>query len=138
MFKSIISWVEQFATQAGLSSHTAMLISNAVSVLALILISLLAFHITWKIITRLVIPIINKSKTSFDDLLQKHHFFKRIAYFSPALMLYYLLDDALGKNATPDFILKLLDIWMVLISILIIDSILSTIRDYYRWRGCCQ
>ena len=132
MFKSIISWVEQFATQAGLSSHTAMLISNAVSVLALILISLLAFHITWKIITRLVIPIISKSKTSFDDLLQKHHFFKRIAYFSPALMLYYLLDDALGKNATPDFILKLLDIWMVLISILIIDSILSTVRDYYR------
>jgi miniconductance mechanosensitive channel len=64
--------------------------------------------------------------------LQKHHFFKRIAYFTPALMLYYLLDDAMGKDVAPTFILKLLDIWMVLISILIVDSILSTIRDYYQ------
>ncbi len=132
MFKQIIAWVEKISQQAGASEATASLISNITSILVLILLSSVAFYVTWKVIKHTVLPIIQRSKTSFDDLLVKHHFFKRLAYFAPALMLYYLMDDALGKQSAPTFILKLLDIWMVFISILIVDSVLSTIRDYYR------
>jgi len=83
---------------------------------------------------KVIIPFVKKSKTSFDDLLENHHFFKRIAYFVPAIILKFLIDDALGLPdfKVPEIIFKLINAWMVLISIMIANSILSTVRDYYQ------
>ena len=132
MFKSLISLVQRTAEQAGVSEKYAVFLSNSASIILLIIISFIVYHITRKLVVSLVVPVIQKSKTTFDDLLIKHSFFKRLSYFAPALILYFLIDDALGKDAAPEFILKFLDIWMVVISILIINSILSTIKDYYK------
>ena len=132
MFDYIIAFVEKIATHAGLPESYSSVIASSVSVIVLIILSYLAYHITRKAITYFIIPIIQKSKTSFDDLLVNHSFFRRLSYFTPALMLYYLTDNALGREEAPAFLLMLINIWMVITSVLIIDSVLSTIKDYYR------
>ena len=134
MFKRIIEFLETYSEKTGISEQTAVIIAAVVSVIVLLLISWVAYVLTWKIMRKIILPIIQKSRTSFDDLLLKHRFFKRLAYFVPALLLYYLVDDALGvkPEQIPKIIFKLLDGWIVVISILIFNSLLSTIRDYYQ------
>jgi miniconductance mechanosensitive channel len=132
MFKYIIEIVRNFAIEAGLSESAASFSGNIVAVIVLLLLSWVAYYITWKVITIAILPVVKKSKTTFDDLLENHNFFKRVAYFTPALLLYYLLANALGTSKTPNFLLLLINIWMVIITILIVTSILSTIRDYYQ------
>ena len=133
MFKQIILYFEKFGEQLGVSSSASVTLGISVSIILLIIVSWIAYVITWKIMRRTILPIIQKSKTTFDDILVKHKFFKRLAFFMPAILLYYFLDDAIGGDyEVPAFILHLIDVWLVFISIMIIDSVLSTIRDYYQ------
>ncbi len=133
MFKAIIRFIEQYGEHIGINSSWAVIIGIVVSIIILAVFSWIAYVLAWKLMRRIVLPIVKKSKTTFDDILVKHRFFKRLAFFVPAILLYYFLDDALGdKYAVPVVILKLIDVWLVVITILIIDSILSTLRDYYQ------
>jgi len=134
MFKVIIEFVEEFTEKIGFSESTAKILSVVISIAILLILSWLAYLLTWKIMRMTIIPLIKKSKTSFDDILLKHRFFKRIAFFVPALILYYLLNDALdvSEGNLPVIVYKLLDTWIVAISIMILGSVLSTIRDYYQ------
>ncbi len=134
MFKVIISFFETYGEKAGISESAAVTIAAVVSVIVLLFISWLGYVLTWKIMRKVILPIVQKSRTSFDDLLLKHRFFKRLAYFVPAILLYYLVDDAVGVSheEIPSIIFKLIDGWIVVISILIFNSLLSTIRDYYQ------
>lgn len=134
MFKVIIEFVEAFTEKIGFPESTAEILSVVISIAILLILSWLAYLLTWKIMRMTIIPLIKKSKTSFDDILLKHRFFKRIAFFVPALILYYLLNDALdvSEGSLPVIVYKLLDTWIVAISIMILGSVLSTIRDYYQ------
>ena len=134
MFKLITRFLKNFTESIGLAESSANVIAIIISILLLLVVSWLAYILAWKLMRKIVIPIVQKSKTSFDDLLVNHRFFKRLAYFVPALLLYYLLDDAMGisNDDIPVLVFKLIDVWVVVISILIFGSVLSTVRDYYQ------
>jgi len=134
MFEHILLFFKTYGEKAGLSASTASIISTIISIIVLLIIAWIAFLLAWKIMKKVIIPFVKKSKTSFDDLLENHHFFKRLAYFVPAIILQFLIDDALGlpDYKIPTLIFKLIDGWMVIITIMIINSILSTVRDYYQ------
>ncbi len=134
MFKNILIFFNAFGEKVGLNESTTSIISTTFSIIILLIIAWLAFLLSWKIMKKIIIPFVKKSKTSFDDLLENHHFFKRLAYFVPAIILQILIDDALGlpDYKIPTLIFKLIDGWMVLITIMIINSVLSTVRDYYQ------
>jgi len=133
MFKQIILYFEKFGEQFGISSSASVTFGISISIIVLILFSWVAYVLTWKIMRRTILPIVQRSKTTFDDILVKHRFFKRLAFFVPAILLYYFLDDAMGgANEVPTIILDFIDVWLVIISIMIIESVLSTIRDYYQ------
>jgi len=133
MFKQIMLYFQKFCEQLGISSSLSVTIAISVSIILLILVSWIAYVLTWKIMRRTILPIIQRSKTTFDDILVKHRFFKRLAFFVPAILLYYFLDDAIGDAyKVPAIILDFIDVWLVIISIMIIESVLSTIRDYYQ------
>ena len=134
MFEHILSFFNTYAIKMGISEASSSIISTSISLLVLLIIAWIAFLLSWRIMKKVIIPFVKKSKTSFDDLLENHHFFKRIAYFVPAIILKFLIDDALGLPdfKVPEIIFKLINAWMVLISIMIANSILSTVRDYYQ------
>jgi len=77
--------------------------------LLLILVSYLGYVITWRVIRAILIPIMQRSKTQFDDLLIKHRFFRKLAYLVPALMLYYFTEDTITIPILITVIRKLLE-----------------------------
>lgn len=127
-----IEFFKKILLKAGLPENLTDNISQFTVFILLILFSYLAYVITWRIVRKILIPILKRSKNQFDDLLVKHNFFKKVSYLVPAFILYYFAESAL--NIFPSFIgifNAILEIFFVIIAILIVDSLLSTLNDFY-------
>lgn len=124
-------WFVGILANSGMAENGAKWAGELIMLIALILLSYLAYLITWRVMWSVFIPFMQRSKNQFDDLLIKHKFFKKISYLVPALMLYYFTDDTISIPVLINFIKTVLEIFFVLNAILILNSILSTINDFY-------
>jgi len=118
--------------KTGVPAQWANITGAVISLLLLFILSYLGFRLTWSIMKRILIPVFRRSKNQFDDLLIKHRLFRRISYLIPTFILYYFIQDSIF--ATPvlvGVIRRILEVTFVLIIVLIVDSILSSLNDYY-------
>ncbi len=132
LIKSVLEYFNELLLNVGLSEYWASHISQFTAFLLLLVFSYLTYYVTWKLIRIVLLPIFQRSKNQFDDLLVRHQFFRKIAYLVPAIILYNLSDESLA--IFPDYVQifnSILEIFFVIISILIIDSLLSTLNDFY-------
>jgi len=130
--KTAVEYFNNSLLNIGFSSYWASHISQFTAVIILFIFSYLAYYVTWKVIRKLLLPIFQRSKNKFDDLLVKHEFFRRIAYLVPAILLYHLSDKSL--DIFPDYVgtfNSIIEIFFVVIAVLITDSMLSTLNDFY-------
>ncbi len=111
------------------------ILNNILPLLILILASYTAFKITRKILVRLIVPQIKKSKTKLDDILIKNHLFLRVSYLVPILILdnfsYILASNLPLEISTIETIIAISTIFVFN---WIIDSILSSFTDAYSRR----
>ena len=128
---SATHWFIGILQNAGFSDTLAKWTGEFTMLILLILFSYLGYLITWKLMRKIIIPFTKRSKTQFDDLLIKHKFFRKVSYLVPALMLYYFTDDTITIPVLISAIRKALELFFILNTILIINSVLSTINDYY-------
>lgn len=124
-------WIIGLLTNTGLSDTASKWIGEFFMLLVLILFSYLGYLLTWKVMRKIFIPLMKRSKNQFDDLLIKHQFFKKLSYLVPAFMMYAFTDDTITIPSLINFIRTGLEIFFILNIILIINSVLSTINDYY-------
>lgn len=115
----------------GMSGSLATWIGEFSMLLLLIFVSYLGYLVTTKVMRKILIPIIQRSKNQFDDILIKHRFFKKTAYLVPALMLYYFTDDTISIPVMITVIRTILKLFFVLNIIMIINSVLATVNDVY-------
>jgi miniconductance mechanosensitive channel len=116
----------------GFSSDWANITGETFSLLLLFALSYLIFRLTWSGMKKVMIPIFQRSKNQFDDLLIKHRLFRRISYLVPTLILYYFVQDSIyALPVVVSVVRRILEVTFVVIVILIIDSILSTLNDFY-------
>jgi len=111
------------------------ILDNIIPLLILLLASYTAFKISRKILVRLIVPQIKKSKTKLDDILVKNHLFLRISYLVPILILdnfSYILASNLSLEIST--IETIIAISTIFVFNWIIDSILSSFTDAYSRR----
>ncbi len=130
--KQLTVYLVDLIEKTGLSKNWAEISGEIVSLFLLFVFSYFVFRLTWSGMKKVLIPVFRRTKNQFDDLLIKHRLFRRISYLVPTLILYYFVQDSV--YAVPilvGVIRRLLEVVFVVIVILIIDSILSTLNDYY-------
>jgi len=124
----LIEWL----SKTGISITWATHLGESVMLIFLIFVSYIGYIVAWKLMRKLLIPLIQRSKNQFDDLLVQHRFFRKVSYLVPALILYYFIDDAIiSLDIVTNFIRSALEVFFVFNIVLILDSVLSTINDYY-------
>lgn len=124
--------VDLLHDKLALESYLATMIGEFSMLLILVLCSIIAYKITVKILWSVVIPVLQKTKNQFDDLLVKHSFFRNIAYLVPALlMIEYTQDTIVGIPFIINFIEAIVELVFVIIFIFVLTSVLDTINDYY-------
>ncbi|GMT44785.1 MAG: membrane protein [bacterium] len=130
--KQFTDTIIELIGKTGVSAQWANITGVVISLLLLFVLSYLGFRLTWSIMKRILIPVFRRSKNQFDDLLIKHRLFRRISYLIPTFILYYFIQDSIfAIPVLVSVIRRILEVTFVLIVVLIMDSILSSLNDYY-------
>lgn len=115
-----------------LKESLANILGELIMLILLIFVCYIAYQLTAKIMRSAIVPVLQRTNNKFDDLLLKHHFFRNIAFLVPALLLYYFIEDTITSIPTiVNTVRSILEVFFVLIVLMIANSILETINDYY-------
>ena len=130
--KSVNDFLIEKLELLGINENWSSYIAEISILIGLLIISYIAYYITWKVVRSILIPLFKRSKNQFDDLLVKHRFFRRLSLLVPAMILFNFSTSTLIHFPFLEaFIVNSIEIFFVVIVILIFSSILSTINDYY-------
>ncbi|MDD4565037.1 MAG: mechanosensitive ion channel [Eubacteriales bacterium] len=112
----------------GLSEEVALHISNAINAIIIILIGILLYLITKKIILRVLEKAIVRSKTQWDNFLLKNKVFDRLIHIIPAFVIHALAPIFSDYQI---WIQRIAFCYFVIIIVLVLDKIFDAINDIY-------
>ncbi|WP_293947230.1 mechanosensitive ion channel family protein [Sphingobacterium sp. UBA7249] len=129
----IYNWTFQWINKLGLDNQTNHFINSIVLLLLVVLFLIIVDYFSKKTLLLITIKAIRKSTNRFDDLLIRNKTLKLIAHFVPILVAQYIIPIIfMGFPNWKENINKLLAIATTVVSLLIIHSLLKSIRDILR------
>ena len=125
----LISWLEGL----GVNEQTAGVVSDYTFFLLLIIVSIITYFITIKILLGIIHKLTKKSKTKWDDILIERKFFRKLSYLVPSYLIYIFTPLILGNySQTVSIIQAALTIYMIIVILLAINAFLNVISDIYQ------
>ncbi|WP_199768704.1 mechanosensitive ion channel family protein [Sphingobacterium sp. HMA12] len=129
----IYNWTFQWINKLGLDNQTNHFINSIVLLLLVVLFLFIVDYFSKKTLLLLTIKAIRRSANRFDDLLIRNKTLKLIAHFVPIFVAQYIIPIIfMGFPNWKENINKLLSIATTVVSLLIIHSLLKSIRDILR------
>jgi miniconductance mechanosensitive channel len=129
----MLELIEQWLSNFGLDASWANLAARAISISAILVLSLFADFIARHIVLRTLSRMIRHTRWRWDDTLLQRNVLKRISHFAPAVVIYFLAPLALqGYAGASRFITQLVLICMIVLGLLVLDAVLNVIVDIYR------
>jgi len=128
MLKIIQDWL----INHGFNVELALILSKSIAFLLVLIAAFIADRIAKRILLKWVSIFISKTKSRWDDALHKRNVFNQIAHLAPAIVIYLLTPLALeGSDQIITFITNAVIVYMIILTILILDSILNAAHDIY-------
>lgn len=124
MNQIVQDWVAGF----GVSPDYIQLLSLTILTLGIGLIAYLSNLIGKKILIKIVVLAVRRSRTDWDDLLLKQKFFDRLSHLIPALVIYYLSDLT---GPWQQFLQKASVLYMLMAGMSTFSSFLDAVNDIY-------
>ena len=132
MTGKFITWLKSVLEKFELNESATTFIEGFLLIIVLILISLIADYISRKVIVASIKSYVKRSRNKYDDILVEKKVFNRLAHIVPALIIYYTIDNIFELPGLIGFIRVLLKLYMILISVLIIDSLINALHYIYQ------
>ena len=132
MFSKYISLIENLLSRVGLNENVTTYISEAISLITLIVITLVLYHVVFFAIRKTVYVFIEKSESKRDDILIKNKVFRRLCLLVPAYLIRFNIEAAVPSfPVLSSTIILFTKIYEVFVYSRVIDAILSTLNDIY-------
>jgi len=129
MLEILQNWLLGHGINEGLTSY----IAHSIAVVAVLGLSVLANFVAKRYIVATLTYVISRSKSKWDDAVVRQRTLNRLAHLAPALVIYMLTPIALeGLEWIVTFIRSILQIYMIIIMVLVVDSLLNTVEDVYQ------
>jgi miniconductance mechanosensitive channel len=132
MIERWINWYNGVLDGSGLSENLAIFIENATVILVTIGLALLADFILKKVIIGSINRLVRRSKNEWDDVFVERKVFNRLAHLAPALIVYYSLHYIFEAPNLVNILGNLVQSYMVLVVLLVIDALLNALHEIYR------
>ena len=117
----------------GINEDLARYVAHAVAVVAVLILSVITNFVAKHYIVSALTYLISKSKAKWDDAIVRERALNRLAHLAPALVIYVLTPIALeGLDSAVTFVRSTLQIYMIIILMLVLDSLLNTVEDIYQ------
>lgn len=125
---SIIELLQRVAPNATLDSGLYLLSALG----TIFIIAFLSLVITRFIVSEKVTKLVLKTKSTWDDELHKHNFFRRCGHVVPAIIIAIIAPLLLDSESRSLMIIERLSmLYLAIASLLIISALLNTIEDLY-------
>ena len=132
MFSKYISFIENLLSKIGLNENVTTYISEAISLITLIVITLVLYHAVFFAIRKTIYIFIEKSENKRDDILIKNKVFRRLCLLVPAYLIRFNIEAAIPSfPVLTSTIILFTKIYEVFVYSRVIDAILSTLNDIY-------
>ena len=117
----------------GLNEDLTFYISRAIAVLFVLFLAALANFIAKRFILSALTHIISRTKTKWDDAVLQERALNHLTHLAPALVIYVLTPVALeGLDFAVTLIRSSIQIYMLVILMLALDSLLNTVEVIYQ------
>ncbi len=117
----------------GFADEITYFLARTISIVGVVLLSIAANFIARHYIVSTLTRIISKSKSKWDDAIVRQKSLSRLAHLAPALVIYVFAPLALeGFDLAIALLKGALQIYMILILMLVLDSLLNTFEEIYQ------
>lgn len=132
MIENLLDKYQSMLENIGLPGNGVQIIENITVFIAIILLAFLADRITKIVLVRVAGNLVKRSKNKYDDILLKKKVFKRLAHIAPALVVNATVIFLIDAPGLVEFIRIITKLYIVLISALVVDSIISAFHEIYQ------
>jgi miniconductance mechanosensitive channel len=117
----------------GIGEQLTFYVAHAVAVIVVLLLAVIVNFIAKHYILAAVSHIISRSKSKWDDAILHQRALNHLAHLAPALVIYVLTPVALeGLDSSIAVIRGILQIYMLVILMLVVDSVLNAVEVIYQ------
>jgi miniconductance mechanosensitive channel len=117
----------------GLNENIAYYSARGIAVAAVLVIGLIANFVAKHFILSGLTHLISRTETKWDDAVLSQHALNRLAHLAPALLIFVLVPIALeGLDFAVKIIRGGLQIYMLVILMLVLDSLLNAVEVIYQ------
>jgi miniconductance mechanosensitive channel len=128
--EEMIHWLNELLRDAGVHGDTRIYSRTIILLLCSVLISIILWWITTNVVGRLIHRILRKSKTHWHEHLKKNKFFTALAHLVPLLFFEIMVRTVfIDFPVILSFLLRMIDVTIVLITLYIIIRFLNTLGD---------
>ena len=113
----------------GFSTNAAEISTLGIVLLAYILLTIVLFWISRKIVIGFFTRISKRTKSTLDDLLLQHKIPKLLSYFPAILILHKLIPELFEKQ---DWIENIFEALTVIVALALVRALLKSLRDYLK------
>jgi miniconductance mechanosensitive channel len=133
LVEKLFTWCYPLLKKLDLGETISSYLSLAINIFILSVFAYVIYLIFSYILVRTIIIIARKTKTKFDDLLVSNNTAKYIAHLIPLLFIYKSVPIILENFVYWESIFgKLVEIYIVLLSLWIIKTIFNALRDHLK------
>lgn len=133
LVEKLFSWSYPLLKKLDLGETISSYLSLAINIFILSVLAYVIYLIFSYILVRTIIIVARKTKTKFDDLLVSNSTAKYIAHLIPLLFIYKSVPIILENFVYWESIFgKLVEIYIVLLSLWIIKTIFNALRDHLK------
>lgn len=117
----------------GIGEQLTFYVAHAVAVIVVLLLAVIVYFIAKHYILAAVSHIISRSKSKWDDAILHQRALNHLVHLAPALVIYVLAPTALeGLDSSIAVIRGILQIYMLVILMLVVDSVLNAVEVIYQ------
>ena len=129
MLELLQAWLQAH----GISDQLTFYFSRGLAAVVVLLLSVAADFVAKRYILSSLTYFISHSKTTWDDAILRHRIPNRLAHLAPAVVIFVLTPYALdGMEGTIAFIRGAIQIYMIIILMLALDSTLNAAEEIYK------
>lgn len=114
----------------GVAEYYAIILQSAIAVIIVLILAWLSDVISRKVLITIITKLVRKTKTHWDDILLERKVFNKISHFAPAIII-NLSAGMISHEPTGNFIQGATHVYMIILTIMLIDSFFSATNDIY-------
>lgn len=129
MNEFLSNWVSKLPSVA----HYETQLVTLLSVVLILLGAMFSYFVVKSVLVYFINKLLNRTKSSLDDVFVQRRVFNRIAYIVPAWLVYKLVPEVLSEYPLlSSLISTLVAVYLVILVVMVVDAIINSLLDIYR------